>query len=206
MRCLIRTGLCAIVIAAVLAVRPAAQPGPAKPADPSLWTIDGQHSAASFAVRHMMVSTVRGSLGPIQGSVWYDGKDVSSIRADATIDVTHLASGDAARDTDLRGADFFAADQFPTVTFKSKRIVAGTGGQFKMIGDLTIRGTTKEVTLDVDNPAPILKTTREERTAAMATTTVNRFDYGLKWNRLIETGGAIVGPDVKITIDLEIKR
>lgn len=176
------------------------------PADPAAWRIDSSHSAANFGVRHMLVSTVRGKLGPVSGTVWYDGTNVSSIRAEATIDVKKLTTGNDARDAHLRTPDFFAADQYPTIAFKSKRVVPGAAGHFQLIGDLTIRDVTKEVTLDVDGPEPILKTQREQRTAVTATTTINRFDYGLKWNNLIETGGAVVSPDVKVTIDLEVTR
>jgi polyisoprenoid-binding protein YceI len=172
--------------------------------DATAWKIDPAHSAANFAVRHLLVSTVRGKLGPVTGTVWYDGANVSSIRADATVDLRKLYTGEDARDSDLRGAEFFAVDRFPVLTFKSRRAVPGTDGHFSLIGDLTIRDVTKEVSLDVEGPSPILKRPREQRTVATATVTLNRFDYGLKWNHLIETGGAIVGPDVKVTIDLEV--
>lgn len=174
--------------------------------DSTSWRVDSQNSGANFAVRHMLVSTVRGQLGPISGTVWYDGKDVSSIRADITIDVKKLSTGNDARDAHLRTDDFFNADKYPAITFKSKRIVPGDPGHFKMVGDLKIRDVTKEVALDVEGPAAILKTSKEQRTAVTATTTVNRFDYGLRWNALIETGGAVVASDVKITIDLQVTR
>jgi polyisoprenoid-binding protein YceI len=192
----------AVAIAAPLRAAPQAQ----LTLDSTAWRVDSQNSGANFAVRHMLVSTVRGQLGPISGTVWYDGKDVSSIRADITIDVKKLTTGNTDRDTHLRTDDFFNADKYPVITFKSKRIVPGNGEHFKMVGDLKIRDVTKEVTLDVEGPAAILKTSKEQRTAATATTTVNRFDYGLRWNALIETGGAVVASDVKITIDLQITR
>jgi len=174
--------------------------------EPNAWKIDSAHSGASFAVRHLMISTVRGKLGPITGTVWYDGTNVAGIRAEASIDVSKVNTGDDARDSDLRGADFFDVRRFPAIRFKSKRAAPGADGHFSLIGDLTIRDVTKEVTLDVEGPSPILKTQREQRTVATATVTINRFDYGLKWNQLVETGGAIVGPDVKVTIDLEVIR
>jgi len=193
-------------LAAAIAAPLAATRPPQLTLDSTAWRVDSQNSAANFAVRHMLVSTVRGQLGPVSGTVWYDGKDVSSIRADITIDAKKLNTGNADRDTHLRTDDFFNVDKYPTITFRSKRVVPGDAGHFKMVGDLKIRDVTKEVTLDVEGPAAILKTSKEQRTAATATTTVNRFDYGLRWNALIETGGAVVSSDVKITIDLQITR
>ncbi len=170
------------------------------------WTIDPAHSAANFAVKHMMVSTVRGVLGPVSGTVVWDGKSSSSITADVTIDVKKVSTGVEQRDGHLRTPDFFAADQYPTMKFKSTRVIPGAGGAFKLVGDLTIRDVTKEVTLDVDAPAAIVTAQGTQRTATTATTTINRFDYKLKWNQLIEAGGAIVGADVKVTIDLEVTK
>lgn len=198
----ITRSLVAMFIAGAAVAVVGAQQAPA----PNTWAIDSSHSAARFAVRHMMVSTVRGTLGPVSGGIVYDGKNLSSIVADVSIDVKGLSTGDERRDAHLRTPDFFAADQYPNIRFKSTRVVAGAGGAFKLIGDLTIRDVTKSVTLDVE-PLPTPVTSRGwERTAATATTTINRFDYNLKWNSLIETGGAVVGPDVQIVIDLEVTR
>jgi polyisoprenoid-binding protein YceI len=173
--------------------------------DPNEWTIDANHSAAHFAVKHMLVSTVRGQLGRVTGKVWYDGTNVSSIRADAVIDVKAISSGNESRDGDLRGEEFFAVEKYPTATFKSKRVEPGAAGKFKLVGDLTIRSTTKEVALDVEGPSPILTVQGAKRAAATATVTINRFDYGLRWNQLIEAG-PVVSSDVVITIDLEVVR
>lgn len=185
---------------------------PSQPADPNAWTIDTSHSAANFAVRHLMVSTVRGTLGPVKGTVWYDGKDVSSVRADVTIDAAGLNTANAGRDNHLRSADFFDVPNHPTITFKSTRVQPGTGGAFKLIGDLTMRGTTKEVVLDVEPPAAVVTMAGRNggaptyRTGTSATTTVNRFDYGLKWNNLMADSNAVVSADVRVTIDLELTR
>ncbi len=181
----------------------AQQPSPAA-VDPNLWAIDTSHSSASFGVKHMLVSTLRGTLGPVTGKVWYDGQNLSSIKADVTIDVKGLSTSNARRDEHLRTPDFFAAEQFPTITFKSKRAVPGVAGAFKLIGDLTIRDVTKEVTLDVEALPATVTAQGTKRTATSATATINRFDYHLKWNSLIEAGGAVVGPDVKIQLDLEV--
>jgi polyisoprenoid-binding protein YceI len=174
--------------------------------DPNAWKIDSAHSSPTFSVKHMLVSTVRGRMGPVNGTIWYDGKNVSSIRAEATIDTKAVSTGNDSRDKDLRGEEFFAVDKYPVMIFKSKRVEVVDAGHFKLIGDFTIRNNTHEVALLVEGPSPSLKTSKEERVAATATPTINRFDYGLKWNALIETGGAVVGPDVNITLDIEATR
>lgn len=205
--------LVAIVAAlAVFPTTPLAQAGAQAPVDPNAWTIDTSHSAANFAVRHLMVSTVRGTLGPVKGTVWFDGKNVSSVRADVTIDVAGINTANDGRDTHLRSADFFDVPNHPTITFKSKRVQPGAGGAFKLVGDLTMRGTTKEVVLDVDAPAAVITQPGRNggpptyRTGTSATTTVNRFDYGLKWNNLMADSNAVVSADVKVTIDLELTK
>ena len=191
---------------------PFAQAAAQAPADPNAWTIDTSHSAANFAVRHLMVSTVRGTLGPVKGTIWYDGKSVSSVRADVTIDVAGIDTANDGRDTHLRSADFFDVPNHPTITFKSKRVTAGSGGAFELISDLTMRGTTKEVTLNVEAPAAVITQPGRNggpttyRTGTTATTTVNRFDFGLKWNSLMADSNAVVSTDVRVTIDLELTR
>jgi len=202
----------AVFLIPVAHTAPFAQAAAQAPADPNAWTIDTSHSAANFAVRHLMVSTVRGTLGPVKGTVWYDGKNVSSVRADVTIDVAGIDTANDGRDTHLRSADFFDVPNHPTITFKSKRVVAGAGGAFKLIGDLTMRGTTKEVTLDVEAPAAVITQAGREgagptyRTGTTATTTVNRLEYGLKWNNLMADSNAVVSADVRVTLDLELTR
>jgi polyisoprenoid-binding protein YceI len=193
-----------VVIGCALLAGPALAQTP--PGASEAWTIDPNHSSANFAVKHMMVSTVRGKLGKVSGNVAWDGKSVASIEADVTIDVTGLDTGVEARDNDLRSENFFNAAAYPSVVFKSKKVIPGTGGEFRLVGDLTIHGTTKEVTLDVEGPSPPQKTGNRLRTGASATTTINRRDFGLLYNKLLETGGAVVGDEVKITIDLEATR
>lgn len=176
------------------------------PLGPNEWRIDASHSAAHFAVRHMMVSTVRGRLGRISGTIEYDGKDLQSIKADVTIDVAGVDTQNESRDKDLRSDNFFDVANHPNLAFKSKRVEANGDGRFRIVGDLTIRGTTKEVVLDVEGPAPIVKNARGGLvTAATATTKIKRLEYGLKYNRMIEAG-PVVGDDVSITIDLELTR
>jgi polyisoprenoid-binding protein YceI len=176
------------------------------PLGPNEWRIDGNHSAASFSVRHLMVSTVRGQLGRISGTIEYDGKDVRSIKTDVSIDVNGINTQNDGRDKHLRSDDFFDVANHPTITFKSKRVEPGADGNFKLIGDLTIRGTTKEVSLDVDGPSPVVKTQRGGlATGASATTKIKRLEYGLKYNSMVEAG-PVVSDEVTITIDLEVNR
>jgi polyisoprenoid-binding protein YceI len=200
--------LFALVLAAAAA--PGAQqpagPAPAAPASPNTWRVDSSHSSAGFSVRHMMVSTVRGTLGPISGAVEYDGKDVTSVKADISIDVTKINTGNERRDNDLRDADFFEVAKYPTITFKSKRVQPGGDGRFALVGDLTMHGVTKEVTLNVEGPSPVVKDQRGGlKMGATATTKLNRREFGLNYNNLIEAG-PVVGDEVTVTIDIELNK
>ena len=128
--------------------------------------MDTGHSAAGFSVKHLMVSTVRGTLGPVKGTIDYDGKSLDSVKADITIDVSGINTGNESRDQDLKSADFFDVAKFPTATFKSKRVEAAGAGKFKLIGDLTMHGVTKEVTLTVEGPsAPVKQGAEPPRSA-----------------------------------------
>jgi polyisoprenoid-binding protein YceI len=178
---------------------------PQPPLGPNQWRIDRSHSAASFSVRHNVVSTVRGQLGPITGTVEYDGKDINSVKADVSIDMAGINTQNSGRDTHLKSADFFDVANHPNLTFKSKRVEPGAAGRFKLIGDLTIRGNTKEVVLDVEGPSPVMKSQRGILTGASATTKISRKEFGVLWNNLIETM-PVVGDEVSITIDLELNR
>jgi polyisoprenoid-binding protein YceI len=178
---------------------------PLPPLGPNEWRIDAGHSAASFAVKHNVVSTVRGQLGRISGKVEWDGKDVKTIAADVAVDVKAINSQSEGRDKDLRSPNFFDVENHPNMTFKSKRVEPVSPGRFKLIGDLTIKTTTKEVVLDVEGPAPFMKSQRGILTGATATTKINRHEFGITWNRMIESL-PVVGDEVTITIDLELNR
>jgi polyisoprenoid-binding protein YceI len=175
------------------------------PLGPTEWRIDRSHSQANFSVRHNVVSTVRGQLGAISGTIQYDGKDVSSVVADVAIDVTQINTQNDRRDNHLRSDDFFNTEKFPTMTFKSKRIEPVGEGRFRMVGDLTIRDKTNEVVLDVEGPAPIMTSQRGVLTGATATTRISRKQFGVLWNNMIEMM-PVVGDEVTITIDLELNR
>jgi len=185
----------ALGFAAIVAVAPAAA---------DVWKIDGSHSNTQFSVTHFMISTVRGSFGTMSGTVEYDGKSVASIKVDATIDATSVNTNNEKRDGHLKGSDFFDVAKYPTLTFKSTKVVPGTDGTFKLVGELTMHGVTKEVTLDVTAPSQIIKGKRgDSRVAASATATINRQDFGVKWNSDMDGGGVVVSDSVKITLDIE---
>ena len=178
---------------------------PQPPLGPTQWRIDRSHSQAAFAVRHNVVSTVRGQLGAISGTIDYDGKDINSIKADVSIDVTRINTQNEGRDKHLRSDDFFNTEQFPNMTFKSRRVEPVSEGRFRLVGDLTIRDKTNEVVLEVEGPSPVVKGPRGVLTGATATTKISRKAFGVLWNNMIEMM-PVVGDEVTITIDLELNR
>ena len=169
------------------------------------WTIDASHSAAHFAVRHMMVSTVRGDMGKITGTVTFDPAKPAAGSIEATVDVTGINTREAGRDKHLKSADFFDVEKFPTMTFKSTRIDPVQAGGFKITGDLTMKGVTKEVVLDAEPLRPAIKDQRgAARTGTTATTKLNRQDFGITWSRALDGGGVVVSDEVSVTIDIEL--
>jgi polyisoprenoid-binding protein YceI len=171
----------------------------------STWQIDPNHSSAQFAVRHLAISTVRGAFTKVSGTVQLDDTDIAKSVVDVTIDAASVDTRVADRDKDLRSDHFFDVTKYPTITFKSKKVEQAGAGKLKITGDLTIHGTTKEVVLDVEGPTPVVKDPwGNQRSAATATTKVNRQDFGVKWNATMDNGGVVVGDDVNITIDVEM--
>ena len=171
----------------------------------SNWQIDPAHSSAQFSVRHMAISTVRGAFSKVTGSVVFDDKDVSKSTVDVTIDANSVDTRVPDRDNDLRSEKFFDVAHYPSITFKSRKVEQVAPGKLKVTGDLTIRGTTKEVVLDVEGPTPPMKDPwGNTRNAATATTKINRQDFGVKWNATLDNGGVVVGDDVSIIIDVEL--
>jgi polyisoprenoid-binding protein YceI len=169
------------------------------------WQIDPNHSAAQFAVRHLGLSTVRGAFTKVSGTANLDGSDVSKSSVEVIIDAASVDTRVPNRDNDLRSDHFFDVAKYPTITFKSKKVEQVSPGKLKVTGDLTIHGTTKEVSLNVDGPtAPIKDPWGNQRIAASGTTEINRQDYGVKWNATMDNGGVVVGDDVQITIDVEL--
>ena len=169
------------------------------------WQVDPAHTAAQFAVKHMMISTVRGEFKNVTGTVVWDDQDLTKSKVNVTIDTKTVNTGEEARDKDLKSDKFFDVTNFPTMTFVSKKVETNGTGKLKVTGDLTIRGVTKEVVLDVEGPtAPIKDPWGNTRSAVSATTHVNRQDFGVKWNANLDGGGVVVSDTVAITIDLEM--
>lgn len=185
------------IIALVLAL-PSAVPA-------GTWQLDSAHTGVQFKVRHLMVSYVRGDFEKVSGKIVYDEQDVSKSSADITIDAASINTRVAKRDKHLRSPDFLDVEKHPSITFRSKKVEEAGDGKLKMTGDLTIRGASKEVVLDVEGPTPPIKDLQgKTRVGGVASTRINRKDFGLTWNKALETGGVVVGDEVEITIDIEI--
>lgn len=173
----------------------------------AVYDIDPAHSAAHFTVRHMMVSNVRGEFSKVTGTVEYDPANPAAAKVEATIDATTINTREPKRDAHLKSADFFDVANHPQIRFVSKRVMPAGPGKLKVLGDLTMHGVTREVTLDVEGPAPEIKDGRGgAKSGASASTRINRKDFGLTWNRTIEAGGVVVGDEVVIDIDVELNR
>jgi len=169
------------------------------------YTIDPDHTSIQFRVRHMMATNVVGAFQKFEGTVELDDKDITKSRVAITIDTASLNSYVAKRDEHLRSPDFFDVAKYPTMTFVSQNVVADGPGRLKITGDLTIRGITKRVLLDVEGPSAESKDPwGNMRRGATATTKIYRQDFGLTWNKALETGGVAVGDEVLITLEVEL--
>src|SRR5215470_411871 len=173
-------------------------------AQTSTWNIEPNHSSAQFTVRHLGISNVSGAFTKVSGSVVLNEKDITQSQVNATIDAASIDTRQPDRDKDLRSPNFLDVEKYPTLEFRSKRVVK-SGDKLQLVGDLTLHGTTREVTLDVDGPTPELTDPWGNlRRGFSATATINRKDYGVIWNNTLKTGEAVVGDNVKIQIDLEL--
>jgi polyisoprenoid-binding protein YceI len=169
------------------------------------YQIDPRHSDAQFAVTHLMISTVRGEFHNVNGTVVYDDGDVSKSSVNVTIDATSVDTREADRDKDLKSDKFFDVANHPTMTFKSTKVEAAGPGKLKVTGDLTIRGVTKTAVLDVTVPkSPVKDPWGLQRTAISGTTKINRQDFGVAWNKKLDSGGVMISDDVDITLDVEM--
>ncbi len=168
------------------------------------WQIDNSHSQIEFTVRHMMVSKTRGRFEQFAGTIEGSEANPAAAKVDVTIDVSSLNTRDERRDGHLKSADFFDAETYPTITFKSTRVDVVNDRYATLVGDLTIRGVTKEVALAVEFAGKAKSPWGTTSAGFSATTTINRKDFGLTWNQTLETGGLLVGEEISIEIDLEL--
>lgn len=170
-----------------------------------VWEIDPAHTSVQFAVRHLMISTVRGVFGTVRGTARIDTQDLTQSSVTATIDAASINTHNEKRDAHLRNADFLDVENYPTITFTSQRVEKVSDTHYRVIGDLTLHGVTREVVLDVTgSPVPIKDPRGHLRLGGQATTTINRTDFGITYNSLLETGGVAIGEEVAITIDIEM--
>jgi len=171
----------------------------------STWTIDPEHSNVGFKVRHLMISNVKGSFEKFSGTVIINDRDITRSKVDVSIDTNSINTTVRKRDEHLRSADFFDVARYPAMTFVSKRVVKEGEGRLKVIGNLTLHGVTREVTLDVEGPSRESKDLwGNTRIGVTATTRINRKEFGLTWNKMLETGGVAVGEEIAITLEIEM--
>ncbi len=168
------------------------------------WIIDASHTRAEFTARHMMISNVRGQFTDVTGTVEFDAADPVRSSVEVRIGVDSLLTRDEKRDAHLKSPDFFNVAEYPYMTFKSKRVEKLSPTQGRIIGDLTIRDVTKEVVLDVEYAGQVKAPWGAVSAGFTASTSINRKEWGLNWNVVLETGGVLVGDIVKINIELEI--
>jgi polyisoprenoid-binding protein YceI len=168
------------------------------------WNIDPAHTSVEFAVRHLMITTVKGRFTDVKGIVRTDDGDVRNGQAEVTINAASIDTREAQRDTHLRSADFFDVERFPTITFRSTRIDHASGDAFTLVGELTIHGVTHEVALDATAEGRGQDPWGGERAGFSATGKIKRSAFGLMWNQVLEAGGVAVSDDIKIALDVEL--
>jgi polyisoprenoid-binding protein YceI len=169
------------------------------------YKIDPRHSAAQFAVTHLMISTVRGEVHAVNGTVVVDDSDITKSSVEVTIDAATVDTQEPDRDKDLKSPNFFDIEKYPTITFKSTKVEKAGEGKLRVLGDLTLHGVTKSVVLDVTAPpAPIKDPWGLQRTAASGKTKINRQDFGMNYSKTLDNGGLMVSNEVNITLDIEM--
>jgi len=169
------------------------------------WDLDVDHTTLQFKVKHLMITNVKGVFSEFEGALTTKGDDISTGKLDVTIQVPSIDTDNQKRDDHLRSPDFFDAANHPTMTFVSKKFITDGDMAKQIVGDLTIRGVTREVTLEVEEQSPVITGPwGKTRRGATATTTIDRRDYGLLWNKTLDTGGLVVGNDIHITLEVEL--
>lgn len=175
----------------------------------STWTIDASHSLVEFAAKHMMITTVKGRIADVRGTLTIDEENPERSGVEVEFDAASIDTRSEQRDQHLRSGDFLDVEQFPTLSFRSTRIEGSPlseGDDFKVIGDLTIRGTTREVTLDATYEGRGTDPWGAEKVSFSATTKIDRREFGLTWNAALETGGVLVSNDIKIHLEIQAAR
>jgi polyisoprenoid-binding protein YceI len=171
----------------------------------TIWNIDPDHSNVGFKVRHLMISNVKGNFEKHTGVVDINDKDITKSKVEVSIDTASINTNVQKRDEHLRSAEFFDVTKYPTMTFVSKKVAKAGKGKLKVTGDLTLHGITKQVVLDVEGPTAESKDPWGViRRGAVASTKVNRKDFGLVWNKTLETGGVALGDEVTINLEIEM--
>jgi len=171
----------------------------------STWTIDPDHSNVGFKIKHLMITNLKGTFDKYTGTVEINDKDITKSKVEFTVDTNSINTNVQKRDEHLRSADFFDVAKFPTMTFVSKKVAKAGKDKLKVTGDLTLHGITRQVVLDVEGPSVESKDPMGAiRRGATASTKINRKDFGLVWNKALETGGVAVGEEVTITLEIEM--
>ena len=168
------------------------------------WRIDPAHSHVEFAVKHLMISTVKGRFGDVEGTVTVDGDDVETAGIDVTLAAESIDTRVEKRDDHLRSQDFLHAERYPSLRFESTEVKRVGNDELRVKGHLTIRDVTREVVLDVEELGRAQDPWGGERAAFQATTKIDRKDFGLTWNQALEAGGVLVGDEVRISIDAQL--
>lgn len=170
------------------------------------WQIDSAHSGIHFSVRHLVIAKVRGQFGRWTGALAVPDGDFSKATVEVAIDAASIETGVADRDAHLRSADFFDVERFPEITFRSRRVEPIAEGRFALVGDLTLRGTTREVPLEVESAGQTRDPWGNVRAGFAGKTAVDRKEFGLTWNQALEAGGVMVGDKVEIEVEVEAVR
>jgi polyisoprenoid-binding protein YceI len=167
------------------------------------WQIDPAHTSVEFGVRHLMISTVKGRFSDINGTVTLDPSEPSAASVEVTIGTASVDTRQEQRDAHLRSPDFFDVEKWPVITFRGNRVEGDTEGDFELFGDLTIRDVTRPIVLDVTKEGQGGDPWGNQRVAYSAKTKIDRRDFGLTYNQALETGGVVVGEEVRISVDVE---
>ena len=168
------------------------------------YQLDTDHSSIQFKIRHLTVSNVTGNFSKLKGTASVEGEDLATLKVEVTIDAASVDTGHQKRDEHIRTADFLDVAKYPTITFVSKKVVKADPGKLRITGDLTLHGVTREITVDLEGPTPEIKDPWGNfRRGATGTAKIDRRDFGITWNKALDTGGLVVGNEVGIQVDVE---